>query len=350
MSADVWAEIDLDAYRSNLRRVRSVVAPASVMTVVKNDAYGHGLQRIVNVAVSEGVRFVGVLDPSVGVDLRRSGLADDVRLFAWLFGPEEDYAEAIRCAVELGVSSEHQLDRILASVSEGRPRIHAKIDTGLSRAGARPEEWPALVDAIERAADDGLVEFAGVWTHIAEASDEDDTVSIRAFERAIARISAERRPGLVRHLAASAASVTRSDSRFDLVRVGAFGYGIAPGDGVTPSSLGLIPVLSLRARVIDVEAGRGILALGVADGLPATARMTAAVDGRRVALDVGLVESSVAADGARVGDVVTVIGREERGEPTLQEWADATGTIGEEIAVRLSPRIERRVLGADIPA
>jgi len=109
-------------------------------------------------------------------------------------------------------------------------------------------------------------------------------------------------------------------------------------------------VLSLRARVVAVEAGRGILGLGVVDGLPPTARMTAAADGRRVALDVGLVESSVPADGVAVGDVVTVIGREERGEPTLQEWADATGTIGEEIAVRLSPRIERRVVDGGTPA
>jgi alanine racemase len=344
VSVDVWAEIDLDAYRANLRRVRDAVAPASVMTVVKNDAYGHGLRRITAAAVDEGVRFIGVLDPSVGVDLRRSGLDDDVRLFAWLFGPAEDYAEAVEHGVELGVSSESQLERIIATAGGRVARVHAKIDTGLGRAGARPEDWAGVVAAIERRADQGLVEFAGVWTHIAEASDDEDTASIRAFERAVAVVSDSRRRGLVRHLAASAASFARDDSRFDLVRVGAFGYGIAPGDGVTPSSLGLVPVLSLRARVAAIDAaGRAVLPIGAVDGLPGSGvGLTASIGGRRAAIEVGLVETRVATDSLLVGDVVTLIGREDRGEPTLQEWADTTGTIGEEIAVRLSPRIERR--------
>ncbi|RUR00767.1 alanine racemase [Labedella endophytica] len=348
MTRDVWAEIDLDAYRANIRRVRAAVAPASVMTVVKNDAYGHGLDRIVAAAVDEGIRFVGVLDAPVGVALRRAGLPEDVRLFAWLFGPQEDYADAVANGVEIGVSSETQLERIVET-ADGRPaRIHAKIDTGLGRAGARPEEWADLVAAIERSADAGLVELAGVWTHIAEASDEEDGVSIRAFERAVAGVSEGRRTGLVRHLAASAASFARDDSRFDVVRVGAFGYGIAPGDGVTPSSLGLVPVLSLRARVVDLdESGGAVLSIGSVDGLPgAGRRLEAAVDGRRVSITVGLVETTVAPEaGLTVGDVVTLVGREDRGEPTLQEWADSTGTIGEEIAVRLSPRIERLTHG-----
>ena len=354
MSRDLWAEIDLDAYRANLRHVQGTVAPSAVMTVVKNDAYGHGIGDIVAAAVGEGVRFVGVLDPAVGVDLRRSGVAGDARLLAWLFGPHEDYAEAIEHGVELGVSSIEQLDRIIATGGGLPAAVHAKIDTGLGRAGARPEDWAALVAAIEEAADAGLVEVAGVWTHIAEASDDEDTASIRAFERAIGVFSPRRRQGLVTHLAASAASFARHDSRFDLVRVGAFGYGIAPGDGVTPSSLGIIPVLSLRARVVEVDdSGRAILPVGAVDGLPGQGlSLSAATGGRRVPISVGLVETIVGASeagsagiGLSVGDVVTLVGREDRGEPTLQEWADTTGTIGEEIAVRLSPRIERIVVG-----
>lgn len=348
MSVDVWAEIDLGAYRANLRTVQAAVHPASVMAVVKNDAYGHGLERIVPTALEEGVGVIGVLDPAVGVDLRRSGRARDARIFAWLFGPEEDYAAAVEQRVELGVSSEVQLARIIATAA-GRPAlVHAKIDTGLGRAGARPEEWAALVAAIEQAADAGLVEFVGVWTHIAEASDDEDSASIAAFERAVSSVSDRRRGGLVRHLAASAASFVRDDSRFDLVRVGAFGYGISPGDGVPPSSLGLVPVLSLRSRVVAVEDGRAILPIGSADGLPETGEgISATVHGRRRPLSIGLAESSVPADALALGDVVTLIGREQRDEPTLQEWADAAGTIGEEIVVRLSPRIERRFLEGD---
>jgi alanine racemase len=350
MSVDVWAEIDLDAYRRNLRLVRKRVAPAEVMTVVKNDAYGHGIEAVVAAAVEEGVRFVGVLDAAVGVELRSSGLPRSVRLFAWLFAPDEDYAEAALAGVELGVSSVEQLDRIVSTSSAGAtgavPRVHAKIDTGLGRAGARPEDWPALVAAIDAEADAGRVEFAGLWTHIAEASEAEDSASIAAFESAALEVSPERRGGLARHLAASAASYERADSRFDLVRVGAFGYGIAPGGGVSPSSLGLTPVMSLRARVIDRVDDSAVLPVGAADGLPdAPSGLEGAVAGRRVAISVGLSETLVADPSLEPGDVVTLFGREDRGEPTLQEWADALGTIGEEIVVRLSPRIERRITG-----
>jgi alanine racemase len=347
-SADVWAEIDLDAYRANLRLLRARVAPADVMTVVKNDAYGHGIRPIVDTAVAEGVRFVGVLDAAVGIALRDTGLPRDVRLFAWLFAPDEEYSTAVDAGVELGVSSVAQLDRIVTAVSQGTPgsvaRVHAKIDTGLGRAGARPEEWPALVAAIETETTAGRIEFAGLWTHIAEASDDEDSASIAAFEEAALEVSPERRRGLVRHLAASAASFSRSDSRFDLVRVGAFGYGIAPGDGVSPSSLGLTPVMSLRARVVDRDGDAAVIAVGSVDGLPVADGLDAAVGGRRTPVSVGLSETLVHDADARPSDVVTLFGREERGEPTLQDWADAAGTIGEEIAVRLSPRIPRIVV------
>ena len=343
MSADVWAEIDLDAYRANLRLIRERVAPAQTMVVVKNDAYGHGLDAIIETAVAEGVRFVGVLDAAVGVTLRRTGLAPDVRLFAWLFGPDEDYGEAVAAGVELGVSSVEQLERVLRTARGSVPIVHAKIDTGLGRAGARPEDWPSLVSAIETATAAGTVVFAGVWTHIAEASDDEDTASITAFEHAVAQVSPYRRAGLVRHLAASAASFARADSRFDVVRVGAFGYGIAPGDGVSPSSLGITPVMSLRARVLGhTDAGHAVLAIGAVDGLlTRPGPLEATVGGRRVPVSIGLNETHVH-EPLPVGAVVTLFGREERGEPTLQDWADALGTIGEEIVVRLTPAIERR--------
>jgi alanine racemase len=345
VSADVWADVDIAAYRGNLRLVRARVAPADVMVIVKNDAYGHGVDEIVRAALGEGVRFVGVLDIETGLRLR-SVAGTDVSLFAWLFSPDEHYGDAVASGIELGVSSVAQLDRILETSAGGVPRIHAKIDTGLGRAGARPEDWPALLEAIDHATARGRLELAGVWTHISEASDDEDTASIGIFEWALARVPDARRAGIRRHLAASAASFARADSRYDLVRVGAFTYGIAPGDGISPQSLGLVPVLGLRARVVAVDSfGRGLLPIGTADGLLGGVDLPVSIDGERTTISVGVTDSAV--PGAAVGDVVTLLGRSDRGEPTLQEWADALGTIGEEIVVRLSPRIERRIHGLE---
>ena len=51
------------------------------------------------------------------------------------------------------------------------------------------------------------------------------------------------------------------------------------------------------------------------------------------------------AAGVRLGDPVVIFGRAERGELTLQEWADALGTIGEELVVRVGPEVPRTYLG-----
>jgi alanine racemase len=358
VAADRWIDIDLDGYRRNLALVRMRVAPAEVMAVVKNDAYGHGIGPIVSAALAEGVTTIGVLDAAVGIDLRRAGVPPAIVLFAWLFGADENYRQAIEARIDLGVSTVWQLAAIVDAVGDIPARIHVKIDTGLGRAGARESEWPALVAAARAAELSGAVTIEGVWTHIAEASDIEDSAAIARFDRAIAVLG--KGDTVVRHLAASAASYLRSDSRFDLVRVGAFTYGIAPGDGVTSSALGLIPVMALRARVVGIhDDGTAVIPIGLVDGMPSLrgAHLDAAhAESRVPILRVDPTTTRILAPRAALGDVVTLFGSNERSEPTLQEWADALGTIGEEIVVRLSPRIERRhhsmgnVLPTELPA
>jgi alanine racemase len=345
-----WIDIDLDAYRRNLTLVRDRVAPAKVMPVVKNNAYGHGITQIVSAAVAEGVTAIGVLDASVGIQLRESGVPDSVILFAWLFAPDEQYSQSINAQIDLGVSTIWQLQAIVSDVQETPARIHLKIDTGLGRAGARPDEWPALIAAARAAEKAGAVIIVGAWTHIAEASHEEDSASIELFHSAV-NLLGERR-NLLRHLAASAASYSRADSRFELVRVGAFTYGIAPGDGVSPEQLGLSPVMALRGVVTAVsDDGTAIVPIGLTDGLLSLrgAELEASVGGERVpVMSIDATTTTVGAPHAAIGDVVTFFGSAARGEPTLQEWADSLGTIGEEIVSRLTTRIERRVSGAGL--
>lgn len=350
------ATIDLDAYRHNIARLRQVVAPAELMAVVKGDAYGHGLLPIVRAAIEQGITRIGVLETATGLALRDAGVGREISLFAWLLAPDEDYRTAIDAGIELGVSRVTELRAIAACGSAGPARLHLKIDTGLHRNGATAEEWPGLVRealALERA---GGAEVYGVWTHIAEASDDEDTAAVRRFEDAIRLAQSLGAHFSVRHLAASAAGFARADCRFDLVRMGAFTFGISPGGGITPTELGLIPVLTLSAPVTDIVRGGGrsvaVVSLGSAHGIPRSAPGIVTIGGRRYPL-AGRVERTYFTvdleagqrSEVRIGDPVVIFGRAERGELTLQEWADAGGTIGEELAVRISPAIPRRYLG-----
>ncbi|MET4705609.1 alanine racemase [Frigoribacterium sp. UYMn621] len=339
------ATVDLSAYRRNLARLSERIAPAALMAVVKADAYGHGLVPVARAAVEAGLGWIGSLDIETGLILRENGIPREVAVFTWLLGPGEDYAAAIEAELDLGVSTIGQLEAIAGAGAPLRARVHLKIDTGLHRNGASIHEWPGLVARAIELSD--RVELVGAWTHIAEASDDDDSIAIERFTTAVAVAEGLGARFAVRHLAASAAAFARADARFDLVRIGAFSYGISPGGGITPSSLWLEPVMTLTAPVIAVRDGLATVGIGFGDGIPSAAAgvLQLSIYGRlheivAVHIDTLVVETGEAL--VRSGDTAVLFGSGADGEPTLQEWADELGTIGEEIVTRLSPRIRRR--------
>jgi len=336
----VTALIDLTALRANLAVIRTRVAPAEPMIVVKADAYGHGLERVADVLVDEGIGWIGALDLETAVRLRET-VPPSVRLFVWLADPAETMPEDL----DLGVSTLAQLE---AARGHGS-RIHLKIDTGLHRAGASVEEWPGLVARALELQESGELELVGAWTHIAEASDDEDSAAIARFHVAVAIAEAQGAVFEVKHLAASAASFARADARLDLVRIGAFAYGIAPGDGIGPAELGLTPVMTLTAPVLASSGGVTTLGVGTADGLQERLadRVTVAIAGQRFPVTEVEIDTLLVDTGDRSfeeGETAYLWGSGDHGEATLQEWADATGTIGEELVTRLGPRVEREYL------
>ena len=346
--------VDLSALRHNLDVLTARVAPAQVMVVVKNDAYGHGLVHVARAAVDSGISWIGALDVPTALTLREAGIAPPTRIFAWLLDPADDPGAAVSASIDLGISTVDQLQSIASSPSSSTARVHLKIDTGLHRNGATPEDWPDLVRLARSLEDRGVVEIVGVWTHIAEADDHEDSLSIARFDEAVAVARDLGVAAPLRHLAASAAGFARADARFDLVRFGAFTYGLPPGDGPSAHSMGLRQVMTMRAPVSSIEVlpdgrRRASIDLGFADGLSTLApgRVGVALHGRRHPL-VGPLEVDRAWIGldddadVAVGDLVTLWGDGSAGEQTLQEWGDATETMSEELVVRLSPRIPRR--------
>ncbi|SKA85404.1 alanine racemase [Agreia bicolorata] len=348
--------IDLGALRHNLGVLTTRVAPSQVMVVVKNDAYGHGLVDVARTAVDAGVSWIGALDVPTALALREAGISPPTRIFAWLLDPAEDLGPAISASIDLGISTVDQLHTISAAGRPDAARVHLKIDTGLHRNGATVDDWPGLVSHARALENQGIVEIVAVWTHIAEANDHEDSLSIARFEKAVdvARELGVRAP--LRHLAASAAGFARSDARFDLVRFGAFVYGLPPGDGPSAESMGLRQVMTMRAPVTAIDVlpdgrRRASIDLGFADGISTLApgRIGVAVRGRRhpivlpLEVDRTWIDLGDESD-VIVGDLVTVWGDGSAGEPTLQEWGNATDTMSEELVVRLNPRVPRRLI------
>ena len=340
-------DVDLAAFRANVRVLSELVAPARTMLAVKANAYGHGLVPLAVAALESGADSLAVLEVPAALELRAAGI--DAQVFAWLHGRHTDFSAAVDQNIDLGVSAIWQLDAIAAAAHDKRGRVHLKVDTGLHRNGANPEDWPALVAAALEAERAGRVEIVGLWSHLADASPQDDAAALALF---LESVSVAERLGCrdrLLHLAASSAGIREPEARLDLVRFGIAAYGISPFDDETAAQLGLKQVMSLRAPVTSVVDGVATIAVGSADGIQVPAIGQAHVAARSRAhpiltLGVDSLTFDVTRSGVEVGDEVTVFGPGDDGEATAEQWAAWAGTIGDEIVARASERLPRHYL------
>jgi len=373
---DAEAVVDLDAIAHNTARLQQIATPAALMVVVKADGYGHGMLAVARTARAAGADWLGVALPDEALALRAAG--DTGPLLCWLAAPGRGYAPVVDAGIDVTASSPVQLDEIAAGAADtGRPaRLHLKIDTGLSRNGCPPRQWPQLVEAAAQLQRAGRVEVVGVWSHLACADEPDHPANDAqedAFDRALDAVrAAGLHPPLV-HLANSPATLTRPSSHRDLVRVGLAAYGLSPVPGIgPPQHFGLRPALTLRARLAAVRqvpagvgvsyghthvtsrpARLGLVPVGYGEGIAVTASNAAQVqvDGRRcpqvgrVCMDQFVVD--LGAGAAEPGDEVVLFGPGDHGEPTAQDWATAGGTIVYEVVTRLGGRLHRSYVGGD---
>lgn len=354
------ARIDAEAISANTELLRRRVPTAHAMAIVKADGYGHGAVTAARAAIEGGADHLGVADLEEAFELRDAGI--DAPLLAWLLDPNFDADAAASAGIMLGLSSRQQLAR--AAASAHRVPIHVKVDTGLSRNGITEAEWAPFLDELVAAHRDGTVELRGVFSHLSNTSPEDDRAQMVAFERFLDAVrSVGLEPG-IRHLATSAAALDHPAAHYDMVRSGIALYGIAP-DRHLRGVLPLRPAMRLSTCVVGVKrvpAGAGVsygylhrtsapttlalVPIGYADGAPRAALdapvrigdSTYRVVGR-IAMDQFVVDVGDAA--VEVGDEVVLWGDPADGEPSVDEWADAAGTIAYELVTRLGRRVHR---------
>ncbi|MFI6984485.1 alanine racemase [Embleya sp. NPDC050154] len=368
------ARIDLDAIRDNIAAVRARVGSAAVMSVVKANAYGHGLLPCARAARAGGAAWLGTAVVEEALALRAAG--DTGRVLTWLWAPGDRFEDAVRADVDISVSGLWAMREVVdAARASGRTaRVHLKADTGLGRNGCLPADWPALVDAGLKAQADGAVEVVGLWSHFACADEPGHpsiAVQLAEFTEMLAHAEGCGVTPEVRHMANSPATLLLPEAHFDLVRVGLVSYGLSPVPEVGgPADFGLRPAMTLAANLAGVKrvpAGHGVsyghswiaprettLALvptGYADGIPRNASNAGPVlvAGRRrtiagrVAMDQFVVD--LGDDPAAAGDEAILFGPGDRGEPTAEDWAVATGTISYEIVTRIGARVPRVYTG-----
>lgn len=337
-------EVSASRLVQNVAAVRAQIAPSAVMLAMKDDAYGHGVERILDALSAAGAaptRF-GSYDIDTGMRIR-ARLAG-ARVFAWATSSDDEIVRGLGAGLELGIGSAEYLRRVIAIAgSTGTTAdVHLKIDTGLHRNGVRPEHWSAFVAEAAAAQRAGLLRVVGIWSHLAEASDAEDDEAAAVFRTALDVLRAEGIEPEDIHLTASAASWWRPELRGTVSRIGAFCYGIRSADG--PEIPGTRPIATLRARVLEVHRDRAEIGIGALHGLPSTlaGAPVGTPAGVRAISEIGQTRSMVDVwPGAARGDVVNLFGPGDQRESDATALAERIDTVGEEIVTRLTPEVRR---------
>ena len=343
-----WLDIDLDAVVANARTIASV-SGSRLLPMVKANGYGIGAVPVAQALERLDPWGFGVASPDEGAELRRGGIQRPV-LIATPLLPEwidECLEHDLRPSIGDPVALEAWTSR------SPRP-FHVEIDTGMSRAGIRWDDGPAL-EAL-RATLPRSPGWEGVFTHFLFAEADVDA-TVRQWDRFQMVLQSLPRPRLV-HAANSAAALRGRAFAGDLVRPGIFLYGGWAGH---PEPR---PVASLKARVIGLRSiGAGdtvgygaawraeqpsviaTLSLGYADGFPRSGApgrtREVEINGKlvpvlgRVTMDMCMV---LADSTVRIGDVATVFG----GAIPLDHQAQASATISYELLTRVGSRVPRR--------
>lgn len=361
----VWAEIDLEAIRHNIRTLKAQAPTAEVMGVVKGYAYGHGNPQSARAMLEGGATRLGVARVAEGLHLRESGVTQPIHVFT---EPPHEAA---------GTMLEHDLTPTVytrpfaealaeAAVERGtEARVHLKLDTGMHRVGVSAADVADVAAALKKLR--GVV-VEGVWSHLAIADVPNHPFTrtqMDLFTRLTEQIEGAGIDVRFRHLANSAATMSDPETHLDIVRCGVASYGLWPSTDLL-GTLDLKPALSLKARVTmtkPVPAGDGVsyglryslaqdstiatITAGYADGYDRrlSGRADILVKGRRyrvsgtVCMDQFM--SDVGSADIAAGEVATLIGPDGKDSIPAEELAVHIGTINYEVTTRIPSRVPR---------
>lgn len=358
-----WIEVNLGDIETNVSLLKGRTE-ADLMAVVKANAYGHGMLPVALASIKSGATWLGVARIEEALELRKAGIDESILILG--FTPAEMVPLAVAREISLTAWNMQQIETISAFAQEAgaKARVHLKVDTGMSRLGALPEDILTLGKKIHAAP---MVLFEGVFTHFARADEHDPSTTERQevlFIEAIEVLeSAGIRPPIV-HAANSAALLSRSSAHFDLVRAGIAIYGLHPSRDMTlPGEIkAALSWKTVISQVKPLPPGRGVsygheyvtksnekigtLPVGYADGFRRVKGNHVIVGGQlapvvgRVCMDQCLVQLDEI-DNARQGDEVVLIGKQGDEIITAEQVAELWGTINYEVVCGLGARVPR---------
>ena len=370
LSQRAWVEIDSSALSYNVKQLLKILSPRTqLMAVVKADAYGHGAVTVAQTVLESGASWLGVATVPEAIQLREAGIKAPILILGASQTSEQIQAIA-QWKLQPTITSPKQAlvfsDTLLTINNKTPVPVHIKLDTGMSRLGTNSDQAAEFVQLVQRLPH---LAIASIYSHLATADSPDSTImkqQQQRFEQAIAQLRTIGIEPPCLHLANSAATLTDKALHYDIARVGLAVYGLYPADHLR-SCIDLRPVLQVKARVTQVKTiapGTGVsyghqfiakrelrlavVGIGYADGIPRNLsnKMQVLIRGQRVpqigtiTMDQLMLDVSALPDVGE-GEVVTLLGTEEKEQISAEDWANQLNTISWEILCGFKHRLPR---------
>ncbi|NNE79236.1 MAG: alanine racemase [Silicimonas sp.] len=340
--------IDLNAVRANWAALDALSSDhVETAAVIKADAYGLGLAEVAQVLAASGVQSFFVAIVEEGMALRKI-LGDGADIYVFSGHTEGDSEGLAASGLIPLLNAPEQVARHFTK-TPGHP-FGVQLDTGMNRLGLEHADWDALQDDLMEAGP------RLVTSHLACADEPDHPMNaqqLRSFRDMTDGIAHRR------SLAATGGILLGPEYHFDLTRPGVGLYGGMPfGDAQRVVSLAA-PVIQTRlvrpfetvgygnAWTANVETQVATISGGYADGLIRAMAPGARVFAGnipcpvvgRVSMDLITVDVSHL---DVVPDTLDILGPHQ----SVDDLADAAGTIGYEILTSLGNRYSRNYQGA----
>ena len=380
-------ELSRSALRKNIRFIKKQLGSGVVFSsVVKGNAYGHGIEEFVPLVEECGVRHFSVFNAEEALRVHESrsensdimivGCIDDVAL-EW----------AIENGIYFYVFNLERLEQAkkIACRQKTTAQIHLELETGLNRTGLSGTQLDQATRIILDNSD--CLHVAGICTHFAGAESianykriQDQIIEFNKQCNEIADIGVDIP---LRHTAASAAALTYPETRLDMVRIGIAQYGFWPSretemqyilrDGKQSKNRHVDPlkrVLRWKSHIMDLsDIGQGefvgygtlfqsqrklkvaAVPIGYFHGFRRSLSNLGRVliHGKRVGVignvNMNMIIVNVSElDDPKVGDEVVIIGKQKRSQITVSSFSDMSNLLNYEALVRLPSEIPRIVV------
>jgi alanine racemase len=361
-----WIEIDLARLCHNYQVInRDKPRSVQILSVVKDEAYGHGALHVAKTALAAGASFLALVTLEEAMQLRDQGLRARMLLLG-----ERQEAELPWCVehdLTVCVNDRHMVEKLgqISAHAGKRAPVHLKINTGMNRYGVR---WSEALSLVETVCANKSLELEGVMSHFSMSDELDKTFALLQLARFNEVLSGMAAKGIAvkyRHLCNSGGFLDLPQAHFDMVRIGVLQHGVYPSKACRRIP-GLEPTMTVKARVASIQhlakddvVGYGmkyrapsarriaVIPVGYGDGYPRLRNQGCVlIGGRRaplvggVAMDAFMVDTTDLPQ-VRLWDEVVLMGRQGAGEISVHEVALWKNSVSYDVLAGWRARLPR---------